>query len=126
MNEKMLRVVLVDDEPYALKIMELILSELPNVCIAGMYTAGEKALAAVEEDRPDAVFMDIEMPGKNGLELAKVLSGTHPEIKVVFVTAYNKYAGAISAIGADYLLKPVRKERLEKALDRLGKGRGCS
>jgi len=115
----MLRVVLIDDEPSALQYMEHILTGLPGVLIAGMYTAGEKALAAIAEDSPDAVFMDIEMPGKNGLELAGELAGKYPEIKVVFVTAYNKYAQTISQIGADYLLKPVRRERLNKTLKRL-------
>jgi YesN/AraC family two-component response regulator len=86
----MLRVVLIDDEPSALQYMEHILTGLPGVLIAGMYTAGEKALAAIAEDSLDAVFMDIEMPGKNGLELAGELAGKYPEIKVVFVIAYNK------------------------------------
>jgi two-component SAPR family response regulator len=118
----MLRVTLIDDEPSALKNMEHILSGLPDVLVAGMYTAPEKALAAIEKDRPDAVFVDIEMPGKNGLELAGELADRHPQIKVEFVTAYNQYAiAAFEASAVDYLLKPVRKERLEKTLARLGK-----
>ncbi|NPV89326.1 MAG: response regulator [Firmicutes bacterium] len=118
----MLRITLIDDEPSALKNMEHILSELPHVWIAGMYTAPEPALAAIEEDRPDAVFVDIEMPGKNGLELAEELADRHPKIRVVFVTAYNQYAiAAFEASAVDYLLKPVRKERLEKTLARLVK-----
>ena len=118
----MLRVMLVDDEPSALKVMELILSKLGNVLIAGMYTSGEKALACIEEDRPDAVFVDIEMPGKSGLDVAEELTDKYPEIRVVFVTAHNKYAiEAFDASAMDYLLKPVRKERLEKTLARLEK-----
>lgn len=114
----MLRVVLVDDEPSALKNMELILSEFPDVLVAGTYTAGEKALAAIEQDKPDAIFLDIEMPGKNGLELAQELSGAHPEIKIVFITAYGKYMReAYEGVATDYLLKPVRKFRMEKTLD---------
>lgn len=118
----MLRITLIDDELAALKNMAHILSGLPGVSIAGMYTAPEKALAAIEKDWPDAVFVDIEMPGKNGLELAGELADKHPQIKVVFVTAYNRYAvDAFEASAVDYLLKPVRRERLEKTLARLTK-----
>jgi YesN/AraC family two-component response regulator len=119
----MLRVVLIDDEPSALANMEHILAEVPGVLIAGTYTAGGNALAAVEKDKPDAVFLDIEMLGKNGLELAKELSGTHPEIKVVFVTAYAKYRKEAYRGATDYLLKPVRKTRVKKTLDILAKSR---
>lgn len=113
-------VVLVDDEPSSLKNMERIFKELPGVLISGMYTASEKALAAIAENKPDAVFVDIEMPGKDGLELATELADKYPKIKVVFVTAYNRYAIAAFEEGAvDYLLKPVRRERLEKTLARL-------
>jgi DNA-binding LytR/AlgR family response regulator len=120
----MLRIVLVDDEPGALANLEHIFEELPDVIVAGSYTAGEKALAAVDTDKPDAVFLDIEMPGKNGLELARELYDTHPEIKVVFVTAYAKYMKEVYGSATDYLLKPVRKQRIQKTLDILSKHEG--
>ncbi|KUO71299.1 MAG: hypothetical protein APF77_03795 [Clostridia bacterium BRH_c25] len=118
----MLRIVLIDDEPSALAVMELLFSEFRGVCIAGRYTRGMDALQAIEKDRPDAVFVDIEMPGKNGLDIAVELADKYPEINVVFVTVYNQYAvAAFEASAADYLLKPVRKERLEKTIARLQK-----
>jgi DNA-binding LytR/AlgR family response regulator len=121
----MLKVMLIDDEPSALENMEHIIAEFPEILIVGMYTASEKALAAIEKVNPDVVFLDIEMPGKNGPELARELTGKYPEIKIVFVTAYLKYIKAVSEAGAvDYLLKPVRKERLAKTLSRLGKSVG--
>jgi len=116
----MLRVVLIDDEPSALDIMKLLLSEFDEVTIAGMYTVGEKALASIERDKPHAVFVDMEMPGKNGLQIAGELTAKYPKIRIVFVTAYSRYASAASETSAiDYLLKPVRKERLESTITRL-------
>ncbi len=120
----MLRVMLIDDEPPALRNMELMLSDFENVHIAGMYTRGEKALAAIEKDKPDAVFADIEMPGKNGLDIASEIADKYNDIDVVFVTAYNQYAiSAFEASAVDYLLKPVRKERLKNTVARLERRR---
>lgn len=120
----MLRVMLVDDEPSAIKVMELLIRDFENIHIVGMYTSGEKALAAISEDKPDAVFVDMEMPRKNGLEIAAEVTDKHPDTDIVFVTAYSQYAvAAFETSAVDYLLKPVRKERLDKTVNRLEKTR---
>lgn len=119
-----LRVILTGDELSELEGMRHVLSEYPNVIVAGMYTAREKALAAMENDRPDAVFIDIGMPAENGLELAEEMAGKYPEVKVVFVSAYNQYAiEAFDASAVDFLRKRLRKEQLGKTLIRLEKSR---
>lgn len=116
----MIRVTLVDDDLPDLKFMKLLLAEFNEIHIAGMYTSGEEAVDSIEEDKPDAVFLDIHMPGKNGLEIAKELSGRYPRMDIVFVTACDQYAIAAFEVSAvDYLLKPVKKERLEKTIKRL-------
>jgi len=120
----MLRVMLIDDEPSALKVMEVLFRDFENIYIAGMYTSGEKALVAISKDKPDAIFADIEMPGINGLDIAGEVVDKYPGIDIVFVTAYNQYAvSAFEMSAIDYLLKPVRKERLDKTVIRLEKNK---
>jgi len=84
-----------------------------------MYDDPIDGLKAVKELQPDILFLDIEMPRLNGFELLELL-GTEHDIKVIFVTAFNKYAvKAFEYYAVDYLLKPVARERLKVALDKL-------
>ncbi len=92
------------------------LGRLPAVEVVGECGNGFEAVKLSEERRPDAVFLDIEMPKLNGLEVAELLD---PGIAVVFVTAYDEHAvRAFEANATDYVLKPFRDERLRQALDR--------
>lgn len=115
-----MRTILVDDEPVILEEIRAILEEDRNVEIVGSYT---EPLAAVEEisvTKPDWAFLDIEMAGMSGIELAEELLTINPDIGVLFITAYNHYATEAFAVNAiDYILKPVRPERLKKAVDKL-------
>ena len=120
MNTAGLRVLAVDDVPPALTELCTLLREAPEVAeVAG---AGDalSALRMIQSGRFDAVFLDVAMPGLDGLELASLLAKLNDPPVIVFVTAYDKHAVAAYGIGAvDYLLKPVRAERLADALARV-------
>ncbi|SFQ58859.1 DNA-binding response regulator, LytR/AlgR family [Amycolatopsis arida] len=115
-----LRVLAVDDVPAALADLCRLLRAAPEV--AEVTSAGDPidALKLIRQNRFDAVFLDIAMPGLDGLELAALLSKLAEPPVIVFVTAYDEHAVAAFGIGAvDYLLKPVRAERLADALARV-------
>lgn len=115
-----LAVLAVDDVPPALTELCRLLSASPDV--AEVSSAGDalSALRMIQNGRYDAVFLDISMPGLDGLELASLLSRLNEPPVIVFVTAYEQHAVAAFGIGAvDYLLKPVRAERLADALARV-------
>lgn len=116
----MLRVILVDDEPSILEDLEIMLGSCKEVEVAATYTDPVKALEGMEQHRADGAFLDIDLPGMNGIELAEQLSARNPELQVVFVTAYNHYAAQAFEVNAiDYLLKPIRPERLEQTVNKL-------
>src|SRR2546423_7967194 len=115
-----LRVLAVDDGPRALTELCTLLREAREV--AEVSGAGDalSALRMIKSGRFDAVFLDVAMPGLDGLELASLLAKLNDPPVIVFVTAYDKHAVAAYGIGAvDCLLKPVRAERLADALARV-------
>ncbi len=117
-----LSVLAVDDVPPALADLCRLLADSPEV--AEVASAGDalSALRMIQSGTYDAVFLDISMPGLDGLELASLLSRLNEPPVIVFVTAYEQHAVAAFGIGAvDYLLKPVRAERLADALARVNR-----
>jgi two-component system LytT family response regulator len=114
-----IRTLLVDDEPLARRGLELRLRDAADIHIVRQCANGREALAAIAEEAPDLMFLDIQMPGMSGLELvAQVPQESMPMI--VFVTAFDRYAiNAFEAHALDYLLKPVDDARLAAALDRV-------
>jgi two-component system response regulator AlgR len=113
-----MRVLIVDDEPLARARMAALLGECAGVEVVGNVGDGEAALAALGELQPDALLLDINMPGIDGVALAQRLAG-RARPQVIFCTAYEAHALAAFELGAaDYLLKPVRLERLRDALQR--------
>ena len=117
----MIRVVIVDDEELARERLRRLLEEIGDVEIAGEASDGVEAMARIAELAPAAVFLDIQMPGATGLEVAASLPEPRPHI--IFCTAYDQYAiDAFELHAVDYLLKPVNRARLQKALDRLRAG----
>ncbi|WNQ10055.1 response regulator [Paenibacillus aurantius] len=115
----MIRTVLIDDEAMALQLMDILLKELGGVSVLGRFQHVKEGLDFMARHKADLVFLDIEMPGENGLTAAERIQALYPEAKIVFVTAYQEYAvKAFEVEALDYLLKPVSKERLAKALDR--------
>jgi two-component system LytT family response regulator len=114
-----LRVVVVDDEPLAREGLVEQLAAIPGVSIAGVFADGSAALAGLEGARPDALFVDVQMPGLTGFEVVEALD-LDPPPAVVFVTAYDAYAIRAFEVNAiDYLLKPVTAERLSQAVERV-------
>jgi DNA-binding LytR/AlgR family response regulator len=117
-----LSVLAVDDVPPALAELSRLLKDSPDV--AAVATAGDAltALRMIQSDHYDAIFLDISMPGLDGLELASLLARLNEPPVIVFVTAFEQHAVAAFGIGAvDYLLKPVRAERLADALARVNR-----
>jgi len=113
-----MRLLLVDDEPAALERLAALLGQVPDVEIVGAARNGREAAEAAEALRPDLVLLDIQMPERSGLAVAAALPPENrPEI--VFVTAFELYAAdAFEVEAADYLLKPVRFDRLRQAIER--------
>ena len=121
----MMRVLIVDDEAPARDKLRRWLSQHADLEIAGESADGLAAAAAIEQLEPDAVFLDIQMPGLSGLEVAAQLeAGTAPLL--VFVTAFDEHAiRAFDLNAVDYLLKPYDRDRLEKSLHRLRERHGA-
>lgn len=120
MSEK-LKAVIIDDSAQARKLLRLMLLELaPNINCVGEAENVDDGLTLVEKEQPDAVFLDIEMPGKTGLQLAEILLERNFKGNVVFTTAYNSYAiKAFRLSAVDYLLKPIQEEHLVEAVTKL-------
>jgi DNA-binding LytR/AlgR family response regulator len=116
---------LVDDEPPARDRLRRILSAHRDVEICGEAANGVEALERVDELRPDVVFLDVQLPEMDGLEVAASMSDDGPA--VVFVTAFDSHAlRAFELAAVDYLLKPVTKDRLRASLDRVRAARSPS
>jgi two-component system LytT family response regulator len=112
-----LRVLVVDDEPTARERIVRLLGEMPGVTVVGECGSGRDALHAVRTQAPDVVFLDIAMPGLDGLAVAKRLASQHGPL-VVFVTAYDEHAlEAFRIHAADYVLKPLDRSRLRDAVE---------
>ena len=113
-----LRLIIVDDEPLARDRLRALLPTDGSVAILGEYGSGPDAIAAIRRDRPDLVFLDVQMPGCDGLQVVAELAPAERPA-VVFVTAHDKFAVEAFAVRAvDYLLKPFDQERLLTALQR--------
>ena len=115
---KTLRTLIVDDEELARRGLEIRLEKFPDVSIVGQSRNGREALAAITEVSPDLIFLDVQMPGLDGFEVLRRMSGSSMPI-VIFVTAFDEYAiRAFDANALDYLLKPINDERLAEAVGR--------
>ena len=114
-----MKVVIADDEALARERLRMLLSAHDGVEIVAEAENGLTALQACAEFRPDLVLLDIAMPGVDGLEAARHLTAFDPRPAVVFCTAYDEHAlSAFEAEAIDYLMKPIRPERLAVALER--------
>ncbi len=114
-----IRFLVVDDEPLAIERLQLLLARLDGVALAGTASDGAAALRLVEATRPDAVLLDIAMPGMDGIDVARALARVERPPVVIFVTAFDTFAVAAFEIEAvDYVMKPVSAERLARAVER--------
>ncbi|BBH19047.1 hypothetical protein Back11_03920 [Paenibacillus baekrokdamisoli] len=115
-----MNVILLDDEPLALRSLEHQLKRFSGVNIIGTFSFPQDAIAAAEKLRPDVAFIDIDMPEMNGIQVAEKLLIMDDSMSIVFVTAYEEYAVKAFELNAlDYVLKPVQPSRLEQTVTRL-------
>jgi two-component system, LytTR family, response regulator len=116
--EEAMRVLLVDDEALALDRLRVFCADVDGIEVVGQAQGGDEALDKIEQLHPDLVILDIQMPGRNGLRTAADIR-VEPRPELVFVTAHEHYApDAFDLEAADYVLKPVRFDRLRLAIDR--------
>jgi two-component system, LytTR family, response regulator len=110
-----MKTIIIDDERLARNELKRLLEDFPKINIVGEAANAEEALELIEEHSPELIFLDIQMPGKNGFELLESLEDKVPE--VIFTTAYDEYALKAFEVNAlDYLLKPIDQSRLAEAI----------
>ena len=111
----MIKAILVDDEVYCLETLSMLLEDYcPQVTILDQCRSAKKGLEAIEKNRPDILFLDIEMPIMNGFEMLEQF--TEIPFAIVFTTSYDQYAiKAFHFSALDYLLKPIRPERINQS-----------
>ncbi|PYI51014.1 response regulator [Paenibacillus flagellatus] len=115
-----MKAILIDDEKPALLQLERLIEAHGGISVAGKFTRAQEALDHLAREKADVVFLDIGMPGMNGLEAGERLHRIDPDVQIVYVTAYNEYAvEAFELHAMDYLLKPVDPERFAKTASRL-------
>jgi len=114
-----LRAVLVDDEQLARDELGFLLGQVGGVEVIGQAGNGVEALTTIDKLQPDVVFLDVQMPGLTGFEVARRMLDTQALPQIIFVTAFDQHAiEAFEVNAVDYLLKPVDPARLEMAVDR--------
>lgn len=112
-------VVIVDDEETCIKFLKNYLNEDPRLKIVAAISDSQNAVEQIIKEKPDLLFLDVEMPGLSGIEILKELNQTTVRPFVIFVTAYDKYTiEAIRASAFDYILKPVSKAELTLSIER--------
>jgi two-component system, LytTR family, response regulator len=113
-----MRILIADDEPVARQVLREHVEAIPSLEIAGEASTGKETLQRILDWDPDVVLLDQQMPELDGLAVVRSLRGAHTPL-IIFVTAYERHALEAFEVGAvDYLLKPVRRERLEKAIEK--------
>lgn len=114
-----IKTILVDDEPLARQRMKELLAEHADIEIVAECATGQEARTAIEQAKPDLMLLDVQMPRMTGLKLVQLLGETELPL-VVFVSAHESFAvDAFDTRAVDYLLKPVRPERLRRSLERV-------
>jgi len=122
-----MKALIVDDEPLARERLGVLLRECGNVEVVGEAGNGRDAVAATAKLSPDVVLLDIRMPLMDGLEAARHIASFEAPPAVIFCTAYDEHAlAAFEANAVDYVVKPIRRERLQAALERARKFSGTA
>ncbi|MEM8488811.1 MAG: LytTR family DNA-binding domain-containing protein [Bacteroidota bacterium] len=117
-KETAIRVLIVDDEPFARQWLEDLLAGKDNVEIVGMAANGEEAVEAIHALGPDLVFLDVQMPGLTGIDVIREIGPDHMPV-TIFVTAYDQFAlKAFELAALDYLVKPFDEKRFEQSFER--------
>jgi two-component system, LytTR family, response regulator AlgR len=116
-----LRTLIVDDEPLAVERLQILCARIGGISLVGTATDGAAALRMIEALTPDLLLLDIQMPGMDGMAVARALAQRASRPALIFVTAFDQFAvSAFDVAAVDYLLKPVEAERLERAIARVG------
>lgn len=114
----MVRTLIVDDEPLGRQRIRNLLEQEPDMTLVGECANGKEAIDAIQKQKPDLVFLDVQMPLLDGFEVVSTIGEAHMPV-TIFVTAYDQYAlQAFEVHALDYLLKPFDRERFQKALQR--------
>ncbi|WP_203249081.1 LytR/AlgR family response regulator transcription factor [Sporosarcina beigongshangi] len=117
-----IRTLIVDDERYAREELTYLLGKFPGIQVVGEAESGEAAILKALQLQPDVVFLDVEMPKMNGMEVAKTLVELKKVPLIIFATAYPQFAAEAFRINAvDYLLKPYDEEQLKQTIERIDK-----
>lgn len=120
--DPIIRTIVVDDELYSRDELKHLLKEYAHIQVIGEANSGESAVMKVIQLQPDVIFLDIEMPKMNGMEVAKSLKELKKSPILVFTTAYPDFAAkAFRYEALDYLLKPYDEDQLQETIQRLGK-----
>ncbi|KGX84742.1 response regulator [Pontibacillus litoralis] len=115
-----MKLVLIDDEQLALDYLQRLVKKLDNLEIIGAFSDAETAKAFILQNNVDAIFLDINLSGENGIEIAEQIAEKKPQVPIVFVTAYDEYAIRAFEVNAiDYILKPIQLDRLKMTIERI-------
>ena len=110
-----MKTIIIDDERLARNELKRLLEDFPKIQVVGEAANADEAIELIDEHQPDLLFLDIQMPGKNGFELLEIIEDRVPE--VIFTTAYDEYAlKAFEYTALDYLMKPIDSGRLAEAI----------
>lgn len=123
----MLEAIIIDNEKPAIDILKILLERTGQVKVLKSFLSADDAFSSFPNLKPDVAFLDIEMPGTNGLELAEKLLAINSSMEIIFVTAYDQYALEAFRVNAlDYLLKPISLDDVEQTIARVNKRKGSS
>lgn len=117
---KPIRVLLCDDDAGMRKILRLLIEKTEGFTVLGEVDNGQACLEMVRREKPDLLFLDVEMPGMSGVECARQIQDEDPMIMLIFATAHEQYMGdAFQVYAFDYLIKPFRNQRVIQTLERI-------
>ncbi len=111
-----MRCIIIDDEPLAVRLLESFIEKTPDLQLLASFTDSIEGAAAIKEGKADLVFLDIQMPDLDGMELARIVP---PQTRIIFTTAFKEYAFESYEVKAlDFLLKPIRYSKFLAAIDK--------
>lgn len=120
MEATRMKAIILDDEPLMLDAFVRMTRNIEDLDIIGKFEYPEDVIEFSEQHSFEIAFLDIQLPGMNGIECAKILKSRMPELLVVFISAYDNYLGRSEQIGGvDYLIKPYNGEVIEKTIEKM-------